>query len=103
MAAKVVVLGSVNVDLLVSAARLPRAGETVAGDKVEFQLGGKGANQAVAAARAGAPTILIGAVGDDDDGAAMLAELRRYGVNRFHDTPERRSRRRCGKRFVAAA
>lgn len=80
MVGKVVVLGSVNIDLMVSTPRLPRAGETVSGISLSRQLGGKGANQAVGAARAGAPCILLAAVGQDEEGAAMVAALDNYGV-----------------------
>ena len=80
-AGKVIVLGSVNLDLLVSAPRLPRAGETVSGIGLTRQLGGKGANQAVGAARAEAHCILLAAVGADDDGAQMIAALARHGVD----------------------
>ena len=76
----VLVVGSVNVDLTVHAERLPTPGETVAGGRLERAGGGKGANQAVAAARAGAAVALVGAVGDDDFGAGALAELRSEGV-----------------------
>jgi ribokinase len=76
----VLVVGSVNVDLTVHAERLPAPGETVAGGRLERAGGGKGANQAVAAARAGAAVTLVGAVGDDDFGADALAELRAEGV-----------------------
>lgn len=81
MTAEVVILGSINVDLIVSTARLPMAGETVSGEAIEYQLGGKGANQAVGAARAGAPTRFLGCVGEDEDGGAMLARLRGYGID----------------------
>ncbi len=80
-AGKVIVLGSVNVDLLVSTPRLPCAGETVSGTSVTRQLGGKGANQAVGAARAGAHCTLLAAVGADDDGASMMAALANHGVD----------------------
>jgi ribokinase len=76
-----VVVGAVNVDLVVAAPRLPGPGETVVGDGVERYGGGKGANAAVAAARAGAPVRLIGAVGADEMGAAALAELRADAVD----------------------
>ncbi|WP_300014269.1 PfkB family carbohydrate kinase [Pseudonocardia sp.] len=77
----VVVVGAINVDLVVAAARLPGPGETVVGGGVQRHGGGKGANAAVAAARAGADVRLVGAVGADDTGAAALAELRADGVD----------------------
>ena len=80
MRARVVVVGSVNVDLVVTADSLPRAGETVIGDDLVRHGGGKGANAAVAAARYGAPTSLIGAVGDDDFGAWSRDLLAADGV-----------------------
>lgn len=75
------VVGAVNVDLVVTAARLPGPGETVVGPGMERFGGGKGANAAVAAARVGARVRLVGAVGDDDLGAAALAELAAEGVD----------------------
>jgi ribokinase len=81
MAAQVLVVGSINVDLVVGAARLPRPGETVEGGHFEQHFGGKGANQAVAAARAGARVALIGAVGDDAYGHASVEALRAEGVD----------------------
>jgi ribokinase len=80
-AGKVVVLGSINVDLLVSTPRLPCAGETVSGTSLTRQLGGKGANQAVGAARAGAHCILLAAVGQDEYGVTMMAALASHGVD----------------------
>ena len=77
----VLVAGSINVDITVRADRLPAPGETVAGGRLERAGGGKGANQAVAAARAGAAVSLVGAVGDDDLGADALAALRAEGVD----------------------
>jgi len=77
----VLVAGSVNVDIVIHAERLPRPGETVAGGRLERTGGGKGANQAVAAARAGAAVTLVGAVGDDDLGSDALDELRAEGVD----------------------
>ncbi|HET9736500.1 MAG TPA: PfkB family carbohydrate kinase, partial [Solirubrobacteraceae bacterium] len=82
--ARVVVVGSVNVDLVVSAGRLPRAGETVAGGTFARHGGGKGANQAVAAARAGAEVTMVGAVGDDELGSEALAELAAEGIDTSH-------------------
>jgi ribokinase len=81
MPGTVVVVGSINADLVVTVDRLPAAGETVIGGRFARHGGGKGANQAVAAARAGASVRFVGAVGDDDFGAAALAELEREGVD----------------------
>jgi ribokinase len=77
----VLVAGSINVDIVVHAERLPGRGETVAGGRLERTGGGKGANQAVAAARAGAAVTLAGAVGDDDLGTDALAELSAEAVD----------------------
>ena len=65
MSAHVIVVGSINADLVVRGERLPGPGETVAGGEFSRHGGGKGANQAVAAARLGARTALVAAVGDD--------------------------------------
>jgi ribokinase len=78
---RVVVVGSINVDLVVSAERLPRPGETVLGGSFARHFGGKGANQAVAAARAGASVVMIGAVGRDADGDASLTALLAEGID----------------------
>ena len=72
---EVAVVGTVNLDRTVRVAHLPRPGGSVVGDAVTTGLGGKGANQAVAAARQGAHTVLIACVGDDPDGAGLLATL----------------------------
>ncbi len=77
----VLVVGSVNVDLVTTVARLPGPGETVAGGTFARHGGGKGANQAVAAARWGAAVRFAGAVGDDDLGAAAVAELAAEGID----------------------
>lgn len=81
MTARVLVVGAVNVDLVVATDRLPGPGETVVGGSVERFGGGKGANAAVAAARAGAEVRYCGAVGADDTGVGALAELRAEGVD----------------------
>jgi ribokinase len=80
-AAAVVVVGSVNVDLVAVMPTLPGPGETVIGPGVERHGGGKGANAAVAAARLGAGVALVAAVGDDAFGAEALADLERDGVD----------------------
>ena len=81
MSGRVVVVGSVNVDLVVRTARLPGPGETVIGGTFERHHGGKGGNQAVAAARLGRPTTFIGAVGDDAFGEEARTALRAEGVD----------------------
>lgn len=79
-AGRVVVFGTLNVDLVWQVAVLPRPGETVVARATERQFGGKGANQAVAAARQGAPVALVGAVGDDAAGRDYRALLAREGI-----------------------
>jgi ribokinase len=74
------VVGSINLDLVARVAQLPRAGETVAGHHFVRVPGGKGANQAVAAARLGARVRMIGAVGDDPFADEALTGLREAGV-----------------------
>ncbi|EKT4454874.1 ribokinase [Pseudomonas putida] len=81
MNAKVVVVGSLNMDLVARARRLPRAGETLPGDSFFTVPGGKGANQAVAAARLGGSVAMIGNVGDDDYGRQLHRALYVEGVD----------------------
>ncbi len=81
MVGRVVVVGAVNTDLVINAAHLPAPGETVVGGGLQTFGGGKGANAAVAAARAGANVVLVGAVGADEAGEHALAELRTDGVD----------------------
>ena len=77
----VVVIGSLNLDLVVTVPRLPQPGETVAGSSTVRRPGGKGANQAVAAARLGARVRLAGLVGDDDVGQGLRTAIAGHGVD----------------------
>ncbi|HEV7605611.1 MAG TPA: ribokinase [Candidatus Limnocylindrales bacterium] len=81
MSGRVIVVGSVNVDLVVTTERLPGPGETVIGGRFAQHHGGKGGNQAVAAARLGATTVFVGAVGGDAYGAEARAALEGEGVD----------------------
>ncbi len=80
-AANIVVLGSLNADLVQRVERVPRPGETLRGENLETFVGGKGANQAFAASRMGARTAMIGQVGDDSLGKLLLDSLRSAGVD----------------------
>ncbi|MGE8370458.1 MAG: ribokinase [Pseudomonas putida] len=81
MNAKVVVVGSLNMDLVARAQRLPRAGETLPGESFFTVPGGKGANQAVAVARLGGSVAMIGNVGDDDYGRQLHRALYVEGID----------------------
>ncbi|HVN11903.1 MAG TPA: ribokinase [Kineosporiaceae bacterium] len=81
MTPRVVVVGSVNADLVIRLPRLPRPGETAGGGVFSVGHGGKGGNQAVAAARLGSQVWLIAALGDDDYGRSARADLEREGVD----------------------
>ena len=87
---RVFVAGSINMDVVATADRHPRIGETVAGREVLYFPGGKGANQAVAAARLGASTTLIGRLGKDSFGAELRTFLAGQGIDLGHvrDTAE---------------
>ncbi len=77
----ITVVGSINLDLIAAVARLPGPGETVPGSRFETAPGGKGANQALAAARAGAVVRMVGAVGRDPFAEQALALLRKEGID----------------------
>jgi ribokinase len=77
----ILTFGSINADVVVPVPRLPQPGETVLGGSYEILPGGKGANQALAARRAGADVMLAGAVGRDGFAAIALASLRGEGVD----------------------
>lgn len=78
---KITVIGSINMDLVTSTNIIPRVGETVLGDSFHTIPGGKGANQAVAAARLGAVVTIIGCVGDDAFGKALIDHLNHEGIH----------------------
>ncbi len=77
----VLVFGSLNVDWVIGVAHLPRPGETLTGHGLQQLPGGKGANQAVAAARLGASTAIVGRVGNDSQGDVLRSSLRLNGVD----------------------
>jgi ribokinase len=77
----IVVVGSINIDLVARAERIPLAGETLSGTDFQTHPGGKGANQAVAVARLGYPVRMIGRVGSDAFGEKLLAQLEESGVD----------------------
>ena len=77
----IVVVGSINLDLVAGADRIPRVGETIIGKSFQTFFGGKGANQAVAAARLGHPVFMVGNVGDDSFGAQLRQGLEVVGVD----------------------
>jgi ribokinase len=81
MSGRVIVVGSVNIDLVVTVAELPGPGETVIGGRFAQHHGGKGGNQAVAAARLGVPTAFVGAIGGDAFGLEARAALDAEGID----------------------
>lgn len=81
---RVIVVGSVNQDVTVKVERHPLPGETLTGNGLSYRLGGKGANQAAAAAHAGVETAFVGAIGADNTGDALRDELAMHGVNVEH-------------------
>lgn len=77
----IVVVGSLNMDLIVEVDRVPKIGETIKGENMNYLIGGKGCNQAVAASRLGNKVKMIGCVGDDSFGNEILNHLKKDGVN----------------------
>ncbi|RXZ80872.1 ribokinase [Paenibacillaceae bacterium] len=78
---KVTIVGSINMDLVTITSQLPKVGETLLGEAFQMNPGGKGANQAVAAARLGAQVHMIGCVGNDRFGQEIVAHLQKQGVD----------------------
>src|SRR6202011_2713578 len=79
--ARVVVLGSLHLDIMVHAPDRPKKGETLPGSAWGYKAGGEGGNQAVAAAQCGARSSMVGRVGKDDFGKRLLSHLTDAGVN----------------------
>ena len=84
MKKKIFVIGSINTDIVIQTPYMPEQGETITGSGFFVAQGGKGANQAVAAARLGGDVVMCACVGNDDFAAASLAALERDGVNTAH-------------------
>lgn len=80
----IAVIGGINHDIVIRVPRIPQSGETIHRGQIAHYSGGKGANQAVAAARAGSVVSMIGAVGADNPGRDLLASLNSNGVNTNH-------------------
>lgn len=78
---KLAVIGSINMDQVVTAERIPGKGETLPGNELNYVSGGKGANQAVAMARLGADVTMFGCVGNDDNGARLLRGLEEESID----------------------
>ena len=81
---KLAVVGSINMDMTVTAERIPLKGETLRGDSLHYIPGGKGANQAVAMAKLGAKVEMFGCVGDDANGTQLLENFKEVGVETRH-------------------
>ncbi len=79
--AKIVVIGSCNIDVTVECDRWAKPGETIFGNRLIVSPGGKGANQAVAAARLGAEVTMVGCIGDDVYGEMIVRNLKKNGIN----------------------
>lgn len=93
----IVVVGSANMDVVFSVERIPLPGETLLAQSLAKYPGGKGLNQAVAAARAGVPTSFVGALGRDDNGNELLATMRDAGMD---STVVRRVAGESGQAFI---
>lgn len=78
---KIITIGSLNYDIILKCGRLPEQGETMPVNDASFSAGGKGANQAVQAAKLGVKTYMVGCVGKDAHGRALLASAEKYGLD----------------------
>lgn len=77
----IVIVGSLNMDIVVSVPHIPKVGETILASEINHYGGGKGANQAVAAARLGSKVSMIGKIGSDENGEVLLSALRKEGID----------------------
>lgn len=81
---KIAVVGSLNMDMMLTAEKIPLKGETIRGNDIVYNAGGKGNNQAVAMAKLGAEVEMFGCVGNDDHGTHLINNLKSYGVKTDH-------------------
>ncbi|WP_157950851.1 ribokinase [Peribacillus acanthi] len=81
MTSRVLVVGSLNMDLLINVPELPKNGETILGGEIKENPGGKGANQAVAIGKLNTPVWMLGAIGEDAHGVALLKSLKEHNVD----------------------
>jgi ribokinase len=102
MANRIVVVGSSNTDMIIQAARIPRPGETILGGQFSMAAGGKGANQAVAAARAGGQVTFIARVGEDVFGEQAVKGFVADGINVDHVIRDKQAPSGVALIFVAA-
>ncbi|WP_039657308.1 ribokinase [Clostridium tyrobutyricum] len=86
---RVCVMGSINMDMVLKVDSMPKVGQTIFASDIHKVPGGKGANQAVAAQKSGAQVHIIGKVGNDEDGNALIKELLNYGVNTDYVSKEK--------------
>ena len=84
MEKKILVIGSLNMDMVIPVKELPRKGETILGGSPDYIPGGKGANQACAAGKLGGKVTMLGKVGRDEMGKALKANLAAAGVDVSH-------------------
>ena len=98
---KIVVVGSSNTDMIIQLAHIPRPGETILGGEFSSAAGGKGANQAVAAARAGGSVTFVARVGKDIFGDQAVAGFKRDGINVDHVIPDQTAPSGVALIFVA--
>lgn len=102
MSKPIVVVGSSNTDMIIQAARIPRPGETILGGRFSMAAGGKGANQAVAAARAGGKVSFVARVGDDVFGRQAIEGFKTDGIDVRHVTQDKEAASGVALIFVAS-